>query len=157
MISAELRAVIRLLCERLDGVTWALTGSLGMAVQGVPLTPRDMDVQTDGVGAYEIERRLAEFVTRPVCFSAAERVRSHFGACLVHGVRVEVMGDLEKRRADGVWEPPPDLVRLIRYAILDGLHVPVLDLEYEAQAYTTLGRLERAATLRAWLDQRNKV
>ncbi len=142
-----------LLCQRLDGRVWALTGSLGMALQGVPLTPHDVDLQTDAAGAYEIERRLAEFVTRPVQFSSTERVRSHFGAFLVHGVQVEVMGDIEKRRADGTWEPPPDLPHIIQYVTLEGLRVPVLDLEYEIAAYTLLGRLERAAFLRAWLDE----
>ena len=151
-----LRNVVSLLCARLDGVTWALTGSLGMALQGVPLTPHDVDVQTDAAGAYEIQQRLAEFATRPVAFSAAERVRSHFGVFLVHGVPMEVMGDIEKRRADGTWEPPPDLPRIIRYATLDRLRVPVLDLAYEIEAYTTLGRLERAAFLRAWLTQQGK-
>ena len=53
--------VLRLLHQRLEGssAVWALTGSLGMVLQGLPLEPHDIDLQTDPVGAYEIERRLA--------------------------------------------------------------------------------------------------
>ena len=46
-------AVLRDLCLALaDGqVNWVLTGSLAFALQGLPVEPRDVDVQTDQVGA----------------------------------------------------------------------------------------------------------
>ena len=133
-------------------VIWGVTGSVGMAWQGVPLTPHDIDIQTDAVGAYEIERRLAAYVTRPVTFSATERMRSHFGALTIDGVKVEIIGDIERRLADGSWSKPPDLTRIIHWVERDGLRLPVLDLEYEIAAYTQLGRLDRASLVRAWLD-----
>jgi hypothetical protein len=67
----------------------------------MPVEPRDIDIQTDEAGAYAIARLFSECVTRPIAFSAADRIRSHFGALLVDGVKVEVMGDIHKRPDDG--------------------------------------------------------
>ena len=132
-------------------VNWALTGSLSMALQGVPIEPHDIDVQTDAAGAYESERRFAAAVICPVAFSSAENIRSHFGALRINGLTVEIMGDIEKRLPDGSWEGPVDLARHRHVVSVAGMRVPVLSLVYEREAYLKLGRVERAALLARWL------
>ncbi len=94
-----------LISSRLDStdVVWALTGSLGHALQGVPVEVHDIDLQTDESGAYAVERSLSEYAVRPVAHSQGERIRSHFGVFEVRGVRVEVMGALQKRPAEPIY------------------------------------------------------
>jgi hypothetical protein len=133
-------------------VDWVVTGSLGFALQGVPVEPDDIDLQTNEVGAYEIERLFSEFVVKPVTFSAAERIRSHFGTLLIDGIQVEIMGDIQKRCEDGSWEEPVDLEHHKRVVMCAGMRVPVLSLEYEYHAYLMLGRTEQARKLRQWLN-----
>ena len=129
MLHPTFREVLRMLHDRLrDGVTWALTGSTGFVLQGVPVTPRDIDVQTDEAGAYEIERRFAAFILRPVTFSSSERIRSHFGALCINGVPVEVMGGVQKR-LPGTWEKPVDVTLHCRFVMEEGMVLPVLSLE----------------------------
>jgi hypothetical protein len=86
-------------------------------------------------------------VQRNVVFSSTERIRSHFGALLIEGIVVEIMGDLQKRREDGTWEPAVDLEKQKRFIHVEGLDIPVLSLAYEAEAYRKLGRHERAGLL----------
>ena len=152
---AHVRA-LHTICERLgDGTAhWALTGSLSFALQGLPVEVNDVDIQADAAGAYEIERRFAELVTQPVAFSCGERIRSHFGALCIEGIRVEIMGDIEKCGEDGTWEAPPDLEQHTRTVELEGMRVPVLCLEYECEAYRKLGRTKTAEMLRRWLEGR---
>jgi hypothetical protein len=57
---------------------------------------------------------------------------------------VEVMGDIQKRLEDGTWETPVNLRSHRQIVACDGMDIPVLSLEYEADAYRKLGRLERA-------------
>ncbi len=133
-------------------VNWVITGSLGFALQGVPVQPNDIDLQTDEAGAYEIEHRFSDVVIRKVQFSATERIRSHFGALQIDGVEVEIMGDIQKRGADGVWEEVVDPAHYRQMVEIEGLLVPVLSLEYEYQAYLRFGRVEQAKMLRRWLD-----
>ena len=149
---AHVRALWRIatLLEDADAA-WALTGSTALALQGLPMEPRDVDVQTNESGAYEIGRRLAAYVLRPVALSATERIRSHFGLFEIEGVQVEVMGDVELCLPDGSWRPPPDVAALRRWVEAERLRLPVLDLAHEEQAYRALGRVERADAIRAWL------
>ncbi|HHV61199.1 MAG TPA: hypothetical protein GXX51_00935 [Firmicutes bacterium] len=144
--------VLREICTRLSDnkVKWVLTGSLSFALQGIPVKPNDIDIQTDRAGAYEIERRFPEFVTRKVAFSSAERIRSDFGVLMIDGIRVEIMGDIQKRLDDGTWEPVNlDLHRSI--IEIDGMQIPVLSLDYEYHAYLKLGRPEKAQILKRYL------
>jgi len=146
--------VLRLLHQRLEGssAVWALTGSLGMVLQGLPLEPHDIDLQTDPVGAYEIERRLAEWMVRKVAFSETEMIRSHFGQARVGEVKVEIMGGIQKRLPDGSWEDPVEVAPHRRILDVGGMAVPVLTLEYEYGAYLKLGRDARADQIRRFLE-----
>ncbi len=154
MIEPAFSVVLRKLYNELagSGVNWVVTGSLNFALQSLPLTPHDIDIQTDTPGAYEIERRFASYVTRKVAFSSIERIRSHFGALQIDGITVELMGDLQKRLSNGSWEDPVNLDHQKRFVAFEEMDVPVLSLEYEAQAYQKLGRFERAQMLQQALS-----
>jgi|SRR5690348_11517615 len=153
MLSWRHLAALREIEARLrgSGVRWALTGSASVALHGVPVAAHDIDVQTDAAGAYALAGRFAEAVTRPVAFSEAGRIRSHFGALRLYGVTVEIMGDIAKRLPAGRWEEPVDLNAHARFVEAHGLRLPVLALEYEAGAYRMLGRIQTADLLERWL------
>lgn len=153
MLNPAYLNVLRKIYPRLDntGVDWVVTGSLGFALQGVPVEPHDIDIQTDQPGAYEIARLFSEFVIEKVAFSSGERIRSHCGALMIDGIKVDIMGDIQKRLEDGVWESPVDLDQHKRFVEVEGMRVPVLSLEYEYQAYLKLGRSEKAEMLKRWL------
>ncbi len=154
MIKPEYLCVLHKIYDRLKGknVNWVITGSLGFALQGVPVEIHDIDIQTDKAGAYKIERLFSEFVSKRVRFSSTEKIRSHFGALIIDGIKVEIMGDIQKRLRDGNWENPVDLNKYKRFIEIEGMKIPVLSLEYEYQAYLKLGRTEKAEMLRKWLN-----
>jgi hypothetical protein len=147
-----LRTIYRALTG--TSVNWVVTGSLGFALQGLPVRAHDIDLQTDELGAYEIERVFAASVVRPVAFSEVARIRSHFGALRIGEVDVEIMGDIQYRRDDGTWDSPADLRRHQRLVELTGMHVPVLSLEYEYEAYLKMGRTERVEMIKDWMQRR---
>ncbi len=149
------RQVLERLATRLNArqVPWAVTGSTSFALQGVPLTPNDIDVQTSEAGAYAVEEAFADAVVEPVSFSEAESIRSHFGALEIEGVRVEVMGALQKRLDDGSWEAPIEIADHRTFVDLGEVPIPVLALSYEAEAYERMGRTERAELLREYTDR----
>jgi len=131
-------------------ILWAITGSTSFALRSLPFTPNDIDLQTDAPGAYELEKALQQFVVRPVTFSGTDRIRSHFGQLRLDGVKVEIMGDVEKW-VNGRWEPPPDLNKHREFIQFDGMELPVLSLAYEREAYEKMGRMETAVLLQKWL------
>jgi hypothetical protein len=134
-----------------SGVEWAVAGSVGLALQGVEVQPRDLDIQTDAQGAYEIERLFAEHSIRKVRHSAAERVQSHYGALNIGGVEVEIMGDLQTREVGGAWSAPEDVKEHRVWVRVEGMNLPVLPLDYSIEAYRRLGRTEKVDLLERWL------
>ncbi len=154
MIPAAFLGALLTVREHLLGtdVIWAVTGSLGMALQGLDLPVHDIDLQTDEHGALTIERRLAEYVVKPVRYTPSERIRSYLGMLQIHGVKVEIIGGIQKRLDDGTWEEPTQVELYREWVDVQGLQVPVLSLDYESDAYRKMGRTARAEVLGKWLD-----
>lgn len=136
-------------------ILWAITGSTSFALRGLPFIPKDIDLQTDKDGAYALEAVLRDFVVQPVTFSGTERIRSHFGQLHIGGIKVEIMGDVEKW-VNGRWQPPPDLTQHRKFVKFDGLELPVLSLAHEREAYEKMGRWETAVILQQWQNA-NKI
>lgn len=128
-------------------INWVVTGSLSFALQGVPITPNDIDIQSDKVGVYAIEQHFSESVVRKVAFLPSEKICSYFGVLTIDGLNVEIMGDLQKRKENGEWEKPVDVTAYKHTVEFEGIHIPVLTLEYEYSAYMKLERFERAQML----------
>ena len=158
MINLAFLKVLKKIHSRLSktNINWAVTGTLGFALQGIPIKPNDIDIQTDEAGAYKIEKLFSKFVVKKVTFSKAENIRSHLGELKIDGIKVEIMGDIQKRNTNGTWEPPVDLNQHKKMIEVEGMKVPVLSLEYEYQAYLKLGRKDKAGMLKKWLNSKNK-
>ncbi len=128
---------------------WALMGSTASVLQGLPdYSPPDIDLATTRDGAYIMSGAIGSTnaIVRPVKYSSAGPYTSHFGIFEVGGVKVEVMGDLVIHCADGEikltdhfahWS---DKVRVLHF---EGMHVPVVPLEWQIVANALLGRPER--------------
>ena len=132
-------------------IHWAVTGSLNMALQGLPVAIHDIDLQTDKDGAYNLEQAMAEFVVTPVYYRATDCIRSHYGALNIDGIQVEIMGDIQKLMENQAWEDPVRIELYRKWVSIAGMSIPVLSLDYEYQAYLMMGRREKAELLKAWL------
>jgi len=155
MIEPKYLNALRKICSQLDSCQshWAFTGSLGMVLQGMDVEIHDIDIQTDQHGAYEIENIFSEYVVNAVHFSASERIRSHFGSLEIDGIKVEIMGDIQKLLDSQVWEEPVKVEKYRHWVNFEGMQVPVLSLEYEYQAYLKLGRIEKAEKMKKRLEE----
>lgn len=155
MIEPRILTALELICAVLDGqpVSWAITGSLGMALQGLPVSPRDIDLQTDAQGAAAIQALLGEFVRQPVGLRETETMRSVYARLQIADVEVEIIGDIQRREPGAAWEPPTDLQHQRRWVYYDGRMLPVLSIAYEAGAYRRMGRAQKAEMLQKWADE----
>jgi hypothetical protein len=154
MIGPHYLNATRKICLRLKDCrsAWAVTGSLGMALQGMDLEIHDIDLQTDQRGAFEIEGLLREYVVKPVEYLASSQIRSYLGALEIDGVKIEIMGALQKLVGEQAWEDPVPVEQHRLWVDLEGMQVPVLSLVYEYEAYRKLGRFEKAEKIKRWLE-----
>lgn len=107
MIEAQYLVTLHNLYSRLKdcNAIWVITGSVGMALQGLDLEVHDIDIQTDRSGAFEIESRFSENILEHVRCCPSERISSYFGKLEINGIQVEIMGDLQKRIDENNWYP----------------------------------------------------
>lgn len=153
-ITEALRVISRILKGR--DLEWVLVGSTSLALQGVKVYPKDVDVLTGKDEAYEIAELLREYEVYPVSFKRSELFASHFGKFNVGGVLVEVMGDLETF-IDGRWtNVTADRLRLKRLCRVGDLEVPVSSLEQQLESYEKLNRKKDARTIEAIRDALRK-
>ena len=81
-VPQPLLAVLRLIVDQLHGtpITWAVTGSCSLALQGLPVAVHDIDVRTTAKDAYVLEAHFHLYQKRAVSFASTGTVQSHFGA-----------------------------------------------------------------------------
>jgi hypothetical protein len=87
--------------ERVDGVDWWLAGSGALAVRGVDVSPRDLDVITDARGAQRLGELLVDALVEPV-FATDGWVARWWGRAFL-GARVEWVAEV----APSVDDPNP--------------------------------------------------
>lgn len=156
MIDPSYLKALKFLMNRLESsnIIWAITGSLSMALQGIPVKPNDIDIQTDEKGVYEIQKLLKNHIIKPVIFSGDKSIKSHFGSLSVFNITVEIMGGVQKLLSNGSWEPPVNIEPHRQFIKLEGMNIPVLSLKYEESAYRKLGRIEKADLLKEFLENK---
>jgi S-adenosylmethionine-dependent methyltransferase len=131
-------------------VRYTVVGGTSLALHGLPLPVKDLDLETDPGGAYQFAALFETHVVEPVALKEGRLYRSHFGRFDFDGVQVEIMGRLERREGEG-WVPTE--VVNTESIDLEGTPVRVSWLEEELLAYIRRGRLDRAALCLPRCDQ----
>ncbi len=135
---------------RAAGIRVRAVGGTALALHGLPIPVKDIDLDLDTAGIYRFGELFADHTVQPVGRSENVPYRSHFGRFDFDGLVVEVMSDLEWREGDS-WRP---IVNVTEMDIeLEGVPVTVPWLEEEMLAYVRRGKLERAAQALRCCDQ----
>jgi hypothetical protein len=106
MIGKPFIKVLKIIFKKLRGkkVNWVLIGSSSLALEGMKIKPKDIDILTTKKGAFEFNKVFKKWEIESVKFKESKFFRSYFGEFKIEGVRVEVMGKLE-RKIEGKWIP----------------------------------------------------
>jgi len=141
MIDFKIIKALKLIESKLrgSGVRWVLAGSVSLALQGVNVEPNDIDILTDEKGAFEINRILKDYEIKPVRFCRSKVFQSYLGEFEIEGVKVEVMGDL-KEFVEGEWRSLSHRLSTSRIIEVEGIKLPVSQLEDQLRSYQALGR-----------------
>jgi len=136
LVSPRILEVLKFLCEELrdTNVKWVLAGSLSLALQGVAVEPKDIDVLTDRRGAFETNRVLKKYEVKKVEYSQTDKISSYLGVFEIDDIKVEVMGDY-KEREDEKWISLSRRLRTPKIVEIDGFKIPVSPLEDQLMSY----------------------
>ena len=140
------------LLDRVDGrgIDWWLGGSAALAVRGVDVAPRDIDIVTDAGGAAALADLFADVLVEPLTYSP-DWVAEWWARAFL-GARVEWIGGVRKSaEAHPGVDFGPSVGRRVETVMWEGraLRVPPLDVQLAAAELR--GLAERAAAIRAAL------
>ncbi|HWK25971.1 MAG TPA: hypothetical protein VNS09_05370 [Solirubrobacter sp.] len=129
-------------------VEWAFTGSAAVALQGVDVPCRDLDVQTSAPGAVRILECFAAAATGEVREIRTAHMRAQASYLQLEGIRVELLAEIMSRGPKGRWERS----RLEPYVtwidVAPGLPAPVLNLQRMLAINESMERLHTAQAIR---------
>ena len=148
MIDSKIVKVLKLIESKLrgSGVRWVLAGSVSLALQGVNVSPNDIDILTDKEGAFEINRIFKDYEVKPVRFRRSRFFQSYFGEFKIEGVKVEIMGDL-KELVEGEWRSLSQRLSTSRIIEVEGIKLPVSPLEDQLKSYQALRRKKNSSKI----------
>ena len=114
-----------------------------MALQGIDVTPHDIDILTDHEGTIRIQESLKKYNVVPISHSSNEKYDSYFGTFKMKGIKVDVMGDLRVFRS-GKWSTPqnPSTVDITN-TNLEGVSIPVVSVKSQTESGYLSERLKR--------------
>lgn len=143
---------LELLLDRTRGEDWWLVGSTALAVRGLPVEPRDVDLISDTEGADRLAAAVADLLVEPLSDGGylGERWLRAFA-----GSRFECVGGVHAAVDDG--DGPSDFgpVAASRLETVEwrGHLVRVPPLELQLQVSERRGLAERARMIRSLLDR----
>jgi predicted nucleotidyltransferase len=140
-------------------IRWAIVGSTTLALQGIEIKPKDIDILTTKEGAYKISSILKEYEIKPVKFRRSKIFSSHFGRFLIDGIKVEVMGGL-KGKIGGKWVSLTGRLKRLEKVKVGNIRIPVPRLKDQLEVYSKINRkknLERVRKIREFLEKKKRI
>ena len=133
---------------------WAVGGSAALALHGLPIDPRDLDLVADRAAATELIAGLGDTVLKDEAAWDRGDVRAARRAvAIVEGVEVEILVEVEAIAQGERVLGPPDLGDLDSIAV-DGRLVPVLPLGAMLQVLLAMGDTRRADLVKRYQQHR---
>lgn len=121
-------SALKILIERLKGVDFALIGTFNLSIQGIDVSPNDLDILTDEAGIYKI----GEIFDGPI-------VQANSGPWKETEF---IIGDVEVQATSTQNNPlrPMDYKKHIISIEKEGIQIPCMSLESELDFYKKAGR-----------------
>jgi hypothetical protein len=131
---------------------WAVGGSASLALHGLPVDPRDLDLLADHVAAAELVDGLrGAVVSDETRWDRGDVRAARRALAVVHGVEIEILEGAEAVGPTGdVVVATPDLDHVDRI-IVSGRPIPVLPLPAMQVLLDATGDRERAAMVATML------
>lgn len=133
---------------------WAVGGSVSLALHGLPIDPRDVDVLADQLAVAELVDGLQNtVVTDHAPWDRGDVRAGRRVLAMVDGVELEILVGVEAVDSHGrVVMTTPSLDRAERM-VLNGRPLPVLPLSTMRAVLEAMGREDRAAMVREAMGQ----
>lgn len=146
MLKPKIIEVLKIIYQKLKNqkIKWVLVGSTSLALQGVKIKPKDIDILTEKEGAFRVNKLFKNYEVKPVEFGRLkigrrELFESYLGKFKIKGVKVEIMRNL-KEKLGRKWVYLHKRLKSPKIVKIKGMKIPVSPLEEQLRSYQQLGR-----------------
>lgn len=145
----KFKKALKIIAEKLDieEVKWAVIGSTGLALQGIEITPNDLDIAVRFDDLQKIPEIFPDY--KPSGVKELETVTGKPAWDVqmnINEVEIQFVGELD----DGDYVSRL-LAKRINMVNVDKVDIPCLNLEAAAEAYEEIKRPEKAELIRKFL------
>jgi hypothetical protein len=148
MLQDNFRSVLAVLATQLAArnIVWVVVGSTNMALQGMDVTPHDLDIATHVDNLPIIKGLFAGYQASAItelqtCYEPAWEI-----TCRIADVEVQFLGEHDT----GEYVSKLLAQRVMHVPLYDVV-IPCLTLDAEAQAYAETGREHKARLIKTFL------
>jgi hypothetical protein len=135
-----------------EDLCWFLGGSGALAVRGLDITPRDIDLITDEAGAQRLAAILSDVLVEPLQRSEGW-IADWFGRAFFHA-RIEWVGDVQNHVDDGaVTDFGPMAAAHLEAVSWEGYEILVPPLALQCEVSERRGLADRAAIIRRAMSE----
>jgi hypothetical protein len=162
MLNKKVISALKIIYERLKKgkINWVLVGSVNLALQGIKIRTKDIDILTDTKGAFKANKLLKEYEVEPVKLEwwklKNRKILSYFGKLKIKGIKVEIFANKEGGKKQKFLKRELLFRKFIKFK---GMKLPVAPLEEELKVYRQLGRekdLIRIKKIKEALKKKNE-
>ena len=151
MINKEFKEVIKIVSKKMEqnGIKWALIGSTNMALQGMDVNPRDIDLV---VKLSDLKKMKSIFSNYRL--SEIKELKPFTGESVwdikirINNIEIEILG--EKDNGEYVRKLLANRIVKIR---LDEIEIPCFALEAESQTYAETNKKHKADMINNFLEK----
>ncbi len=151
MLSQNFQNVIKFIFEKIKdkNIKWALIGSANMALQGIDVSPNDLDIIINQVDLKIFEQEFREYIIESISKKPPFKnglPESYEMRLKIEGIKVHVSGGYDN---DIYFSKVKD--NHILFVKLDGVPIPCLLLESEAKTYSETNRKDKVKLIMDFL------
>jgi len=150
MISRSYKKILKFLAKSFNNIPWCVVGTTALALRGIDVNAKDIDILTSKEGARKMQDILKAFVVLAIEHSDNGLFCSYFGKFKIDTIDIEVMGDL-KYFADDHWHSLASFLEYLDFILIDDKKIPILFLDDQLRIYQILGRQKDVDTIKTIL------
>jgi hypothetical protein len=151
MINKKFKETIKLICTRFRGknIDWAIIGTTNLALQGIKIEPKDLDIVVNKYSLKMIENLFNNFIVQPIRKqkSVIKDIPDFYELKLkIKSVDVHISGE-EKGSPFLKGMKNKKMIRL------ENINVPCLSLKAGMKVYSKMGRKSKVKLIKKFLQK----
>jgi hypothetical protein len=148
MITQKQADVLKILSDNINKTTnWTLMGSMSLALHGMAVNVKDIDILTNKKGVFEIEKALNRYVITTTKIKQYSDRKAYRVVLNIKGIEVEALADIQENLQE------KSRLSAKQFVEFNKLKLPIVDLTRELNAYKNWGKPNKVKLIEEYLKR----